>query len=140
MTKLPGNISIKRMQGGREETPVRIELIDQESGCVAAYIHMGLEQFASALLGLSHIKCEFEFNDSGVIGMTAQNKEEKVPVPPYSSRQKGWQKIALAPYEIDDWKARGGDIDNHHCTVRTKDGEFQRVVFFRHVPKVQGNP
>lgn len=58
----------------------------------------------------------------------------------YEQRERegdSWKLKALKPFEVDGWKARGGDINNHHRHVIEKGGtqEFQRVVFFRNVPK-----
>lgn len=46
-----------------------------------------------------------------------------------------WRQTALAPFEIDGWRARVADLDNHHRSL-IRDGQHcQRVTFFRNVPK-----
>ncbi len=136
MDTLKGTIHIGRWSGGDEGRPVHIELTDEDSGCRAVTIEMSLAEFGDALTGRGMVPCRFEFNDSGMIGTLAQNKEEHVPVPAWSDRKDGWQKRALAPFEVDGWRARSGDIDNSHRSTKNKDGQpAQNVVFFRNVPK-----
>ncbi len=140
MKLLKGSLSIGRT-GRSDDKAIRIELNDADSHCTAVLVRMGLPEFAECITGMGHADCEFEFNDSGVIGMLAQSKTEMVPVP--SSHPRGdeeWKRKALAPFEVDGWKARAGDITNQHCWSRDESGkEFQRVVFFRHVPKTEGS-
>lgn len=151
MLKLQGKITISRMERWRPcqrlsvtsthelERPLRILITDSISGCVAAHVSLSLTDFALALTGMGYVDCDLEFNDSGVVGMVAENKTELVPIPaehPYN--REAWSIAALAPFEVDGWKAREGDITNGHNFVRTKNGmTFQRVVFFRHVPRPQ---
>lgn len=64
-----------------------------------------------------------------------ENKTEMVPVPPYGQRQDGWQDQALAPFCVDGWWPRQGDITNHHCSFSANGQDYQQVVFFRNVQK-----
>ncbi len=135
MITLRGSLSIGRTSG-RDDNPIRIELIDEDAACTVVQIRMSLLEFAECITGKGHCDCVFEFNDSGVVGKQAQSKSELVPIPSYPRDKGDWEKKALAPFEVDGWKARESDISNHHCWSREKSGqEYQRVVFFRHVPK-----
>ncbi len=135
MIKLAGTVRLSRVSGGDESMPIHIELMDQDSHACAVDIHMGMEAMADMLTGRS-ADCSFEFNDSGVIGMQAQSKTELVPVPSSRYGNEDWIPAALAPFKVDGWKPRHSDIRNHHNCSRDKSGqEYQRVAFFRHVPK-----
>lgn len=139
MQKLKGKLTISSPSGGLSEKDiVRIEILDVDASCYAVLVEMEIEIFARALMGHGHMDCVFEFNDSGNVGTISQNKEETVPVPADSYRNLKAQKLALAPFEVDGWKARAGDIDNHHRASQDKSGQrFQLVVFFRNVPREQ---
>ena len=139
MLRLKGNISINRFGGGRDDSEIQIEIGDEEARVQICTLTMSLHNFAECVTGLSHVDCSVDFNNSGKIGTIGESKEEMVPIPPYDERDSGgkWIKRALAPFTVDGWSPRDRDITNHHGWARNKDGqEFQRVVFFRNVPRL----
>ena len=135
---LEGAISIGRTSGGPNEdaTPVRIEITDELSRTRVIDIRMSLEAFADALMGHGFRPCSITFNDTGTVGMKGENKTELVPFDMYGGSRSDEERIkkALAPFEVEGWRARSSDMTNGHCST-TKDGKrHQSVVFFRHVP------
>lgn len=138
MLTLSGHLTISRVLGGNSEE-VRIEVIDDNACVVAIRIKATPLAFVEALFGSGSQLCVFEFNNTGSVGTNGENKEELVPVPPSKARDSAgrWITKALKPFEIDGWHARGGDIENFtHRHVVKGNKDFQRVVFFRNVPKV----
>jgi hypothetical protein len=137
MLKLAGKLSISRVTSNKEPNFVEITVVDAEASVEAISVKVSIETFANALFGSGYQDCEFEFNDSGRVGTIHEHKEELVPIPDYGNRPEGWQKKALAPFEVDGWSARSGDITNGHLHVTQKGQNHQRVAFFRNMPKVQ---
>ncbi len=109
---------------GRKGTDVCIQVTDELSHVQFVEIYMDHEQFSVAL-GSSIGIGEFELRGVDVVGMTAENKTEVVPFKCGDDPAE-----ALAPFEVDGWKGRSGDLGNMHRHV----GNGYRVVFFRHVP------
>lgn len=138
MPEIKGHITISRTSGTRRGDDVRICIEDHNAGVVACEVKMTLENFAKAITNQGFIDCVVEFNDSGKVGTQRENKTELVPVPEkrsYDNRE-GWQEKSLAPFLVDGWYPRSGDINNHHRQRRDENGNtFQEVVFFRNVPK-----
>ena len=93
---------------------------------------MDLTDFADALFGLSRVSCDFELKAANV-GLIREVKEEIVPVPSYTLNF-DQQKEAIASFEVDGWKARSGDIGNHHMASKLDGDKWAyKVVFVRFV-------
>lgn len=135
--KLKGTFSISGFSGS--SSGVRIEIADDISRCRILVAELTHEALGQALCGSSMQPCEIELYNKAPFGMKAENKTEFVPVKQFSPNP-AQSKAALKPFEVDGWKARSGDLGNHHHFVRLKDGtEGFMVVFFRHV-KPDGTP
>lgn len=134
--RLKGNVSIHRTYGAKDSEVMRIEVQDKEARVTAFTIYLSLNQFAEIITGHSGVDCEFEY--SSLIGTKGENKEELVPIPDYDRRKPGWEKKCLKPFEVDGWWARSGDISNGHRHVKKDGKDYQRVVFYRNVPKKEG--
>ena len=132
--KLKGKLSVSKVYGGDAHV-MRISLDDEVARCRAVEIEVGMLAFVEALTGSGYQPCDFDWNDSGRVGTIGENKEELVPVPDWQSRPDNWIDVALAPFRVDGWRERNGDIENHHRHSRKGDQEYQKVVFFRNVPK-----
>lgn len=133
---MKGNIIITHTTGQSDNRTVRITVGDEASQIEFLEVRLTLEEFGTLLTGGREVDCEFKLKGAEKVGMISQNKEEIVPVPKevrYSTDREGALSAKLlAPFEVDGWKARKGDLFNHHR--QTEDG--YRVVFFRHVPAV----
>lgn len=117
MKTLKGNITISRPHRSDGLKTVEIRVLDASSGCEAISIVVPLDGFAEALMGLGHIACEYELNDSGVIGKTHEHKTVIIKIPDGEYNQKkrlAVIKLACAAIEVDGWKARYGDAENFH--------------------------
>jgi hypothetical protein len=125
---IKGQLCISRPRGGGEEY-ISIEFTDADARVRFATFKIGLEDFSRALTGLGYVPGEIELRGLEYVGMKSENKSEIVLGNPFVD-EKALQK-KVAELEIDGWKARAGDLENHHNY--TKDGV--RVVFFRHVKK-----
>lgn len=133
MKTLKGNLSITRPHYSDGTKLIHINLTDESSGCQVVEIRLSPEQFAEVLVGSSQRGCEFDFNDSGVIGKIREYKEEIVPRP---KKYKDKEEVAeiLKPFEIDGWKGHKEDVTNSHLWVGT--GNVM-VGFHRYVEKVE---
>lgn len=143
--KLTGKISIARTRN--DAIWIRVE--DEISQMRVIEVEMTPEVFGNVVTGLGYQPCEFDFNDSGLVGMKAENKTEIVTLPPGESpygMSEGREREILSPYCVDGWRPRWGDLSNGHNIVRPKKGEKDdgvtrmAVVFFRHVDPMTGKP
>jgi len=133
MKRLDGSVRISRVQGRQEGDRIEIVVQDSNARCEAITIILTAEEFGDALSNIGS-KCKFEFNDSGVVGTIGQNKEEIVEVEDTRPSIIG-ENAALKLWEVDGWKARHGDISNHHNWIshNMTGWHKQKVVFFRNV-------
>lgn len=131
---LKGELSISRPQFSDGRDVIHINLIDERAGSQAVEIHIGLADFAKALTGMGHVDCDFDFNDSGVVGTCHEWKEELVPIPDMLFRDDDKRISAiLNPLEVDGWKARRSDLTNHHRQICKERQTFASVIFTRNV-------
>lgn len=138
MINLKGSISISRPQYSDGRKQIEITLIDERSACQAIEVHIGMEAFAEALTGLGRVACDFDFNNSGVVGMVYEHKTEIVPIPDslYRDDDKRVSEV-LSLFEKDGWEGCRSDVTNHHHHSRKGDQLFARVTFTRHVPATE---
>jgi hypothetical protein len=126
---LKGKIIISRASGGQaDDKPIHISIEDDLSGCRVLDIYMALDEFAKSITA-SYGAADIQHFPMSPIGKKVENKSEIVPFNWTLRTSKEEEDAALAPFEVDGWKARRSDLTNHHC--RTNKG--QRVVFFRYV-------
>jgi len=129
-----GKITISKPSGGgidHDNEYVEIALIDSTSGIEFVSTRILMADFARALMGLSHVEMRFDFHPS-LVGKTYEHKTLIVPFERRYAKESERIKIAaetLAPFEIDGWKGRVGDLFNGHRY--TKNG--QSVTFTRYV-------
>lgn len=127
-----GTISLSRTHGGGHGALIHISIIDQISRTEFFDGFMSVEDFGNMITGLGFRPIEFEFRPDRV-GMRPENKVEIVDRPKsYDSKTKQNEiDKALAPFEVDGWRADRSDLTNHHRRVGN---DKVRVRFFRHVP------
>jgi hypothetical protein len=143
---LPGQLTITRTMNGRDDQfPITIRLTDGSSGVQAVEIHISLADFAETLTGLAHVPCEFEWNDTGTVGKVHEHKKEIVWIP-RGAETDGVIAAALAPFEVDGWRAYRPGCTNPHCVVgreppgKGEKGDWYKVTFHRYVePTVRGS-
>ncbi|CAM6053491.1 unnamed protein product [Sphagnum tenellum] len=137
--KLPGSISITRVNTNQGPNYIRIEVKDEVSRTNFCELKLSLEQFANALTGLRS-KCELEVRPR-FLGKKPEHKRELVfPVEPptsatdgldYNGRKKVRAQYSLAPFEVDGWMASfPDDFGNHH---RGNDSKGYDTGFTRYV-------
>jgi hypothetical protein len=153
MKTLPGSISIVRRTGFEGETIV-IELTDGMSRTRMLEVQMQMLDFARAVTGVGEMPCEFRLGNTELAGWTRDVKHEQVTIE-YGTFEPTSAQVdeALAPFEVDGWKAShrwGDDMGNHHRMVfKPGDGyrmaavsirrETYRVVFVRFLPPRPGS-
>lgn len=128
-----GEISILRVSGSDQ---MRIELQDELSRVRFLVVSIDAQSLMMALTGLGGIDCEFELMYTDTVGKRLETKEEIVTLSKSSYSLRTVQKLAaLSNFEVDGWKARASDLDNHHHFVKqAEDGSYQyRVHFSRFV-------
>jgi hypothetical protein len=124
------------------EDEIRIEISDENSSVRFFEGTLSVEAFAGCAFGhrLAHFY-RAEIRGLDLLGKYLESKHEFVPFD-WGSRhspdeEKRLKQEALKPFEVDGWKARRGDMDNHHNWVRSGEkGTGYNVVFFRHVDKM----
>lgn len=121
-------LSISRISGTDESTPMRITIEDEASGCRIVEASFSLEGFMRALTSQSDV----EGNGilwRGPVGFKHQHKEEIVPRPK-SRLASSADRDALRPFEVDGWRGDVSDMHNHH---RWQGDNQVRVLFRRYV-------
>lgn len=114
MKKLRGNITITRVRGGDDKTPVSITIIDETSASEAIEVRLTLNDFAEAMLGLGHVKCGVKWNDSGRIGKKREHKTVMLTRNKSYSSDQSTEDAIIAPHEIDGWICDRESYRNHH--------------------------
>lgn len=122
MKKLPARVLISKPLN---HDFFSITVTDERSGYQVCEVELSLESFAKALAN-QEVKGEATWRGVDHIGWEAQNKTED-----------GVTEDNLYKFEVDGWKARMGDLGNHH---RRYGGGGHSVVFFRHVHPETGEP
>lgn len=131
MKKLKAQLSISRTTSNKGDDCIEISVVDENSHREAVKLKLSMKTFAYAITGQSFLKCEMEFNDSGIIGKTREHKIEKVPLSkPYKYNDKEEAKKAFAPFEVDGWRGSIDDYYNHHNRIGTT---HVNVGFVRYV-------
>jgi hypothetical protein len=61
---LKGRIDFRHVSGGSriaQETPVWIEIMDDDAFVSVATVRLSLENFAEAIMGRGHVECEVDY-------------------------------------------------------------------------------
>lgn len=135
---IDGQLTVKRNYG-HEDAPgsVEIRIFDKEAGLEFLSLTISSEDFLNASLGQMASDCTFITRGLHLVGGKRETKEEFVP---FDGRDSNGPEAAaaVAPFEVDGWKARSGDFGNHHRYVnldREDDGvKGYMVVFTRTLP------
>lgn len=139
MKILPGTMTSAVVHGGADGRRIMLELRDTSSSIVLFRVEMAPDSYGLMLSGLSGRPCKYEISDHVQhAGCTREHKEEVVPWNKgYLSKTAMEQarREAVAPFEVDGWRAWKDDIGNMH---RRTDGGY-RVSFSRLV-KPNGEP
>ncbi len=123
---MKGQMSINRVSSN--PSFIRLEIEDDVSGTRFLQVGISLENFARMLTGSNYLDCDFELHTQNV-GRTRESKTEIVPLEDKYFATDEQRHKALAPFEVDGWKARSDDISNHHNYT----DKGIRVVFTRFV-------
>jgi hypothetical protein len=129
---LPGKLSISRRSSNVEDDYFVIEIEDGASGTTGAVARLSPAALALAISGVHAVSADVEWYTDR-IGMRAEVKSENVPCNGYALT-KAEKQAAVAPFEVDGWKADLEDVGNHHR--RTANG--YRVNFRRWVKRTTG--
>ena len=126
--KLAGKLSIARRTSNMEPEYFVIEVEDVASGIEAVTIRVSPADLALALSGRSNVPVEIEWHTENV-GMRAETKTEVVSCRGYDLT-KAQKRAAVAPFEVDGWRADVEDVGNRH---RSTGDSGYRVTFRRWV-------
>ena len=138
----PAHISIGKWGRYGEPKPIRIAVADESSGVQIIEVHLSLEKFAEALTGRGDCDCEAEvFDTFAYLGSTYEHKREKVYVGEevYRNFTDEEATALLAPLDVDGWRGRLEDLNNHHNSGKDEQGAYYEVHFGRHVD-AEGKP
>src|SRR5574339_150006 len=103
--KLKGKIHIGRCQSNMEPDFISIELQDDTSHCRAVSIKLSLVDFAKCITS-QMVDCEFDWNNSGVIGKKREHKTIDITFPSLPYNRKDAEAIVMPivkEYEKDGW-------------------------------------
>jgi hypothetical protein len=123
----PGEISFSR--NNHNEMHFHI---DDANGSRIVDVYMTPEQFGLMISGLSNQECKFALTNLNVVGKKREIKTELVPYSDYRNNEEEMRK-ALAPFEIDGWKAIKGQLGNHHYRLFVDDTQVYSVNFVRFI-------
>lgn len=147
MKALQGCLQISRPIGGTSEEKeiMTVSVQCKKSCCQAIEIRASLSEFLKALTA-QNVDCEFDFNDSGVVGKTCEHKEVQVFIKDcaYKDREKSaredLEKICQENENLKGWTGSWRDATNFtHRTVNVGGikngvkGRIMRVGFHRFV-------
>ncbi len=141
--KVKGRIIISRNQSNRTPSEFMSICVEDEDARTRAFtVTLSLERFMRALTSTSS-ECEIETYDLDLLGTVGENKTERIPVFDGSlyHMTDEEREALVAPYRVDGWHERPGDIKNSHNYGATSPGgdkdiqHFCNVVFYRNRPK-----
>ena len=113
MSKLPGNLTISRVQSSHEDDYMEIRVVDESSHVQFVSVKVGIKTFMDALTGRAHQPCEFELRKPELVGMAKEGKSLLVPKPQWNATEEDIDGI-LAPFEVEGWIATRENIKNNH--------------------------
>lgn len=126
-------VSIHRSSGGAAGPMITISIEDALSGTCFCEVELTPEEFGNAVTGSSSRPGSFILH-AGSVGKVHEHKSEVIP---FSAcvQEAGWDReqrkqAAVAPFEVDGWKADLGDLGNGH---KSAGRDAYRVTFHRYV-------
>lgn len=122
-------ISISRVTTNHGPDYVQIAVEDRASHSTFVEVRMTLEEFGSALSGMSYTHCTTEVAGLSVLGKTHQHKTEAIPGLGHATWAQRFDLVK--PFEVDGWQADSYDMKNvNHHRVRGNDYlmTFRRYV------------
>lgn len=130
---LKGKLTISRANSNRGPGYIKINLIDDISGCRVAEVHIDPASFAEALTGLGRVECEFDPPPriAGLIGAQHEHKSVPVRLPDgYALKPDDPEVIAaLAEHEVDGWRADRDQVNNpHHGPNHARQITYRRYI------------
>lgn len=128
---MKGKITISRYLNSDNESPIHINVQENDSLIEFVDISMTLEDFARALTGSGYIDCGLTFRGLDKIGKVREHKVEPIYTGEQYNFTKEQAKALIEPFEIDGWIGDEKDLQNFHN--QTKDGKHRNVVFVRWV-------
>ena len=103
---LKGKITISRPTYGDGKKSIEISVKDESSRNTFLTVHIGLEEFAEALTGLSYVDCDLEVRALRVVGKTKETKPLKFKMPEGAGgRDSDAAKEACREFVDDGWTA-----------------------------------
>lgn len=136
MTTHAGRLTISRPSRMDGKETITIRLDDEASATEVIAIEVDAASFALALTGLGRMPVSFEANVQR-LGLRREHREMIVPLPDPVPRDEEALAGILAPYEVEGWVGRAGDLTNQHNRIRDRAGNGARVIFERWVPMEQ---
>lgn len=124
MKKFRGKLTLSFPTGGKEGRAARISLDDDSSGVPVVQVELTMEEFGLFISGLAMRPCEYEAGNSALFGASREVKSEQVVWGDATKED------AVAPFEVDGWRARLSDVGNYHNRISH---DIYNVMFFRFV-------
>lgn len=129
---LRGQLHISRTTTSKGEDYITIRMTDRDSCVQFVSASVALADFARAITS-SVVDCWLDVGGLHLVGKRREHKEVVVPISGYGTTP-DQRREALRQFEVEGWKGRESDLDNHHRKV--KDGI--RVVMERWVEVPDG--
>ena len=142
MKTLQGKLTIIRTRSNQSDGYVAVQVKDMLSGCEVIEARISLAEFVEALFGAGFRQCEFDLNDSGVVGKQHEHKQVEIFIPSDLSHRTdegaAGIRAAIAVHEVDGWRGRDEDARNSHRWTRTptpkgQEGHWMMIAFHRWV-------
>ena len=141
MKQFPGTIRASCVSSNVEDDRIVLEIHDVKSGVVLMKVSMTYAEYGVLAAGGRSTDCELTLFRTDLAGATRETKTEAVDINKYGySHEKADAKKAVAPFEVDGWKARISDVFNGHRSFNKGDRRFSNVVFVRFVDSETGQP
>ena len=112
--------------GMGSDSYMRMEIEDATSGIRFCELEIGMYDYAFLTTGLHGVSAKCTLRGLEDVGKSVEGKKEIIPRPEDTPEA---IKAALAPYEVDGWKAYPPDLTNYHNSVEGG----QSVSFHRYV-------
>lgn len=135
--RLRGEVHIGQPHRGDGKRTVEIHVTDDASRVRFVVVECAYEEFVVALMQGTGA-CEIEVRGLEKLGTTREHKSEAVPWDMYVDRDRDPAE-ALAPFEVNGWRANRDDLKNGHRCVKG-DPPRQTVAFERWVTTAQAAP
>lgn len=140
--KFDGRIRISRVSStGSDGDYVQLTMYDEKSRIQFLTANIPIDSFGRVVTGGPETECQVELRGVERIGCTHEHKTEFVPgtVSYTKGDRNAVAQAAIAPFEVDGWRAHLSDFGNQHRS-KEKDGvKGYNVTFHRYV-RPDGTP